>query len=64
MNRRTKIKIIKKDEIKFVETPEVPEKKSERSELTEAASAVSGWISEFQERRREETDAAFLQFYS
>jgi hypothetical protein len=63
MNSRTKIKVVKKDEVKTVETPAVPEKESDENKASKLASTVSNWIDEFKERRREETASAMEQFY-
>jgi hypothetical protein len=64
MNRRVKIKVIKKDEMKIVETPEIIETIPEKENASKLASTVSDWINEFQERRREETASAIEQFSS
>jgi hypothetical protein len=63
MNSRTKIKVVKKDEVKTVETPVVPETESDENKASKLASTVSNWIDEFQQRRREETASAIEQFY-
>jgi hypothetical protein len=62
MKNRTKIKIVKKDKIKAAETNHEIENTSDQQDKTKMASTVSGWISEFQKRRREETETAAEQF--
>jgi len=64
MKSRIKIKIIKKDEKKIIETPVVSKTISEQENSTKLASTVSGWVNEFHQRRREETESANEQFYS
>ncbi len=67
MTDKAKIKIIKKGEIKISETPAekpiVIEKKSKQA-AREMVSTVSTWVSEFQQRRRDETKQAIEKFFT
>ena len=62
MTKREKIKVIKKGEKKAIETPVVPPKKTEPQNAAQMALLVSGWIDEFQLRRKEETETALERF--
>ena len=64
MNNKEKIKVIKKGEARIVENPTVAEEESELNNVTEMTSTVSGWIDEFQQRRRQETELARERFNS
>ena len=64
MNKREKIKVIKKGEAKIIENPAVAEEQPELNNVTKMTSTVSGWIDEFHQRRREETETAREQFNS
>jgi hypothetical protein len=64
MDKKVKIKVIKKDDVKSAETPVVIEEKTEKENTSEMTSTVSGWINEFQRRRHEEKETAMEQFYS
>lgn len=64
MDKKVKIKVIKKGESKNVETPKIIEKETENDKTVELTSTVSGWINEFQQRRLEEKETAREQFYS
>lgn len=67
MSEKAKIKIIKKGEMKVVEKPPeksiVIEKKSKQA-AREMVSTVSTWVSEFQQRRRDETKQAIEKFFT
>jgi len=63
MTAKAKIKVIKKGEIKVAETPIIVEKKSNQA-AREMVSTVSNWVSEFQQRHREETKQAIEKFFS
>ena len=62
MDKRLKIKVIKKGEIKTVEATRGEEENLPPYNGTQLASTVSTWINEFQERRREETETAVQRF--
>jgi len=64
MNNRVKIKVIKKGEVKISEAPEITESEPEQDNSSNLSSTVSGWINEFQNRRREERESAIEQFQS
>lgn len=64
MDKKLKIKVIKKGESKIVEPPKIDEKEAENDKTVEMTSTISGWINEFQQRRLEETETAREQFYS
>ena len=64
MDKKVKIKVIKKGESKNIETPKIIEKETEKDKTVELTSTVSGWINEFQQRRLEEKETAREQFYS
>lgn len=62
MTAKAKIKIIKKGEIKVVETPAKVEKVTKQQAAREMVSTVSNWVNEFQQRRRFETKQAIEKF--
>ncbi len=64
MKNKIKIKVIKKGELKITEAPEIIEKEQEQENTSNLSSTVSGWINEFQDRRREERESAIEQFRS
>jgi len=64
MKRRTKIKVVKKSEVGIPSTPDITETPQEQDNTSELTSTVSGWVSEFREKRREERESAIEQFYS
>lgn len=64
MTAKAKIKVIKKSEITStakVETPVASDKKTTQA-AREMVSTVTTWVTEFQQRRREETKQAFEKF--
>jgi len=63
MTAKAKIKVIKKGEVKVAETPIIVEKKTNQA-AREMVSTVSNWVSEFQQRRRDETKQAIEKFFS
>lgn len=63
MNTRTKIKVIKKGAVRVIETPVVAIETPQPNDASKLASTVSDWISEFQHRRRQETESARARFY-
>lgn len=65
MSEKAKIKVIKKDAIKAVEMPVANERKIKQAAAREMVSTVSDWVSDFQQKRREETrNALELLFHS
>ena len=63
MTAKAKIKVIKKSEMKIVATPVKIEKKTNQA-AREMVSTVTNWVSEFQQRSREETKQAIEKFFS
>lgn len=63
MTAKAKIKVIKKGELKAVETPVKVEEKTKQA-AREMVSTVTNWVSEFQQRRRNETKQAIEKFFS
>lgn len=65
MTAKGKIKVIKKNELTktagIAEKPVVVEKKPTQA-AREMVSNVTNWVTEFQQRRREETKQAFEKF--
>lgn len=62
MSAKAKIKVIKKSEVKVVETPVVEEIITKQQAAREMVSTVSNWVNEFQQRRRFETKQAIEKF--
>jgi hypothetical protein len=63
MTAKAKVKVIKKNEVRAVETPVKVEKKTNQA-AREMVSTVTNWVSEFQLRRRDETKQAIEKFFS
>ncbi len=66
MTAKAKIKVIKKGELTVAanaEKPVVTEKKPTQA-AREMVSTVGNWVTEFQQRRREETKQAFEKFFT
>lgn len=63
MTAKAKIKVIKKGEAKVAETP-IKEAKKTNQAAREMVSTVTNWVSEFQQRRRDETKQAIEKFFS
>ena len=59
-----KIKVIKKNAITNYNMPVVSEKKPKQSAERIMAANVSGWINEFQQRRREDAKQSFNQLFA
>jgi hypothetical protein len=58
MSIKAKVKVIKKGAVKVVEAPVAVEVKSTQASAREMVSTVTNWVSDFQQRRREETRQA------
>ncbi len=58
MSDKPKIKVIKKDAVRVIETPAPDEKKATQVAAREMVSTVTNWVSDFQQKRREETKQA------
>jgi hypothetical protein len=63
MADKLKIKVIKKGEPKPVVKPAVNETRSKRQAAREMVANVTGWVSDLQTRKREETRLAFEQLF-
>lgn len=64
MTSKLKIKVIKKGEPKPVEAkPAVSESRSKRQAARDMVANVTGWVSDLQTRKREETRMAFEQLF-
>lgn len=61
MSAKAKVKVIKKSELKSIETPIVEKKPTHAAR--EMVSTVTNWVNDFQQRRREETKQAFEKFF-
>ena len=67
MTAKAKIKVIKKAELKTAvkaEKPAVHEKNSAKMAAREMVSTVTTWVSDFQQRKRDETRQAIDAFFS
>jgi hypothetical protein len=61
---KLKIKVIKKNALINYNMPVALEKKSPQRTERQIATNVSGWVSEFQLRRREESKQAFNRLFA
>jgi hypothetical protein len=67
MTAKAKIKVIKKGEFKTAGKPAKPgvvEKNTTQAAAREMVSTVTTWVSDFQQRRREETRQAIEKFFT
>ena len=65
MSANAKIKVIKKGEkIKAQAQTVVTEKKSTQEAAREMVSTVTNWVTEFQQRRRDDTKQAFEKLFT
>ena len=64
MSGKAKIKVIKKGAVKVAEAPAMSEKKTTQIAAREMVSTVTNWVSDFQEKRREETKQALDFLFS
>ncbi|MDI1241614.1 MAG: hypothetical protein PSX80_06800 [bacterium] len=63
MTNKPKIKVIKKSEHKPAAKPVVSESRSKRQAARDVVANVTGWVSDLQTRKREETRIAFEQLF-
>lgn len=63
MSLKAKVKVIKKSEIKTIESVEKIDKRS-KTAAREMVATVSNWVNDFQIRRREETKQAIENFFA
>jgi hypothetical protein len=64
MTANAKIKVIKKGEQIKVKTEPVVENKSTKEAAREIVSTVSNWVTDFQQRRREDTKQAIEKLFA
>ena len=63
MTNKLKVKVIKKGEAKSAVKPVTNEVRSKRQAAREIVANVTGWVSDLQTRKREETRLAFEQLF-
>lgn len=63
MADKLKIKVIKKGETKPIAKPAANENRSKRQAARDMVANVTGWVSDLQTRKREETRLAFEQLF-
>ena len=63
MTRNLKVKVIKKD-ARVSDPPAVKIEESPKLAAREMVSTVATWVSEFQQRKRVETNTAIKKFFS
>ena len=63
MDAKPKVKVIKKGEIREQVKPAYKEQKSKREAAREMVANVSGWVNDFQSRKRVETKMAIEQLF-
>ena len=63
MADKLKIKVIKKGETKPIVKPPANENRSKRQAARDMVANVTGWVSDLQTRKREETRLAFEQLF-
>lgn len=61
---KLKIKVIKKNAATICATPVVSDEKVKQRAERQMASNISGWVNEFQHRRREEQERAFSGLFA
>jgi hypothetical protein len=59
-----KVKVIKKGETKVASKPVQPATPSKKAAAREMVSTVASWVSDFQQRKRQETAASIESFFS
>lgn len=64
MSANAKIKVIKKGEKTKLQENPVAEKKSTQEAAREIVSTVTNWVTDFQQRRREDTKQAIENLFS
>lgn len=64
MTAKAKIKVIKKSELKTVEHSTIKEENTKPAAAREIVSTVSNWVSDFRERKSQETKQAFEKLFS
>ncbi len=64
MTAKAKIKVIKKGEAKVAEIAPIKIEIKKNQAAREMVSTVTNWVSEFQQRRRDETKQAIEKFFT
>ena len=64
MTAKAKIKVIKKSEVTNAEKAVKEEKTNPQASARDIVSNVTNWVSDFQQRRRDETKQALEKFFS
>jgi hypothetical protein len=64
MTAKAKIKVIKKGEAAKTQKPYKTVTKSTQESARDMVSTVSNWVTDFQHRRRDETQQALEKFFS
>ena len=67
MTAKAKIKVIKKSEVKTAVKPVKPvvmQQNSKQEAAREMVSTVTNWVTDFQQRKRDETRQAFEKFFT
>jgi len=64
MTAKAKVKVIKKSEVKTLQSPVKTENKPKQAAAREMVATVSNWVSDFQKRRRIETKQALEKLFA
>lgn len=64
MKGKMKVKVIKKNEVRTTEPSVVAQKKQKQRGAREMVSNVTNWVSDFQQRKRDETKSAIEKFFT
>jgi predicted RNA-binding protein len=64
MTAKAKIKVIKKGEVAKTQKPQKTAKKSTQESARDIVSTVSTWVTDFERRRRDETQQALEKFFT
>jgi hypothetical protein len=59
-----KVKVIKKGEQKVESQPRKPETATKKAAAREMVSTVASWVTDFQQRKRQETAATIESFFA
>ena len=64
MSKNTKVKVIKKDDHAAKKAAPKPEPERKKAAAREMVSTVADWVSDFQRRKRDETQEAIKKFFT
>lgn len=64
MDTKLKVKVIKKGEVRKEAKPKFKEARRKREVARDMVANVTGWVSDFQTRKRAETKLAFEQLFA